>query len=88
MLIASVGVKSGPPLSPRKGRPSRVNSTVRTCPSGVLGLSAGERTTASTLLFGNSETYFCAATSAAPSNHRQVTIFGIAVSSSFARSAG
>ncbi len=53
--IASLNLKSGPPLSAMKERPPMVNSTVITDPSGPLGVSAAERSTLTMLLSENSE---------------------------------
>src|SRR5689334_13441036 len=70
----SLNVKSGPPFRPTNGSPSSVNSTVRTSPCDVLGLSAGARLTLSMWLFGSSDVYSVAASSASPLNHRHVAI--------------
>ena len=54
--MASLNENCGPPLRPVKGWPASVNATMRTAPSEVLGLSAGEREIRSIRLSGKSET--------------------------------
>src|SRR6185369_1018647 len=80
---ASLNWKSGPPLSAMNGSPSRVKSTVSTIPSGPLGVSPGDLFTRSIRLFGKSEVYSAAASSAWPSNHRQGEILDMTVPSPF-----
>jgi hypothetical protein len=53
--MASLNLKSGPPLRPMNCWPPSVKSTVSTAPRGVLGLSAAARWTLSMWLSGRIE---------------------------------